>query len=168
MERYSASLQKLWYKCYSTISDVNYKSAAYVARYVLKKVNGDAAEKHYERFDSDSGELIQLPAEYATQSRRPGIGRIFVERFLDEIYPDDFVVVNGQKLRPPKYYDGLYELENPDDYIILKNKRKALAKKAFDKLASECDYHPIGIQKRYDDMNAVLNGRLNLLPRNVE
>jgi hypothetical protein len=43
----SAELEKLWDKGFSSVGDANFESAAYVARYIMKKVSGEAAESHY-------------------------------------------------------------------------------------------------------------------------
>ena len=43
----SAALESLWPYGFSTIGDVTFESAAYVARYVLKKVTGSDAQDHY-------------------------------------------------------------------------------------------------------------------------
>jgi hypothetical protein len=43
----SAALEKLWPFGFSSVGDVNFESAAYVARYIMKKVTGEAAESHY-------------------------------------------------------------------------------------------------------------------------
>ena len=61
----SASLEQLWPYGYSTIGDVTFESAAYVARYVVKKITGEREGEHYRG---------KMP-EFATMSRRPGIGR---------------------------------------------------------------------------------------------
>ena len=66
----SESLSELWPFGFVTIGDVTFESAAYVARYIMKKVNGDLAESHYERVDWDTGEVYHLKPEYTTMSRR--------------------------------------------------------------------------------------------------
>lgn len=115
----SESLERVWPYGHALIGDVTFDSAAYVARYVMKKVTGDLADDHY--VDKDSG-FIRTP-EFVTMSRRPGIGRGWFDKYKADAYPSDFLVVNGTKVRPPKFYDGLYELDNPVDYERLKAKR---------------------------------------------
>jgi len=72
----SESLERLWPAGFSTIGDVTFESAAYVARYTMKKFKGDEDEKkkHYEICDSETGEIHDLLPEFAIMSRRPGIG----------------------------------------------------------------------------------------------
>lgn len=43
----SSDLESLWPYGFSSIGDVTFESAAYVARYIMKKVGGDAADEHY-------------------------------------------------------------------------------------------------------------------------
>lgn len=43
----SKELEELWPYGYSSVGAVSFESAAYVARYIMKKVNGEAAEMHY-------------------------------------------------------------------------------------------------------------------------
>lgn len=113
----SRSLEKLWPFGNSTIGDVTFESAAYVARYVCKKITGPSAENHYKG---------RLP-EYGTMSRRPGLSRAWLEKYTDDVYPKDFIVIRGKKVKVPKYYDRCFELTNPDEYATLKESRKVNA-----------------------------------------
>lgn len=103
----SATLEKLWPFGYATLGDVTFESAAYVARYVVKKIRGDKAEKHYKN---------RIP-EFVTMSRKPGIGREYYEKYKKEIYDNDSIVVRGGiTCKPPTYYDRLYAEENPEHF----------------------------------------------------
>jgi hypothetical protein len=97
----SKTLQSLWPLGFSTVGDVTFESSAYVARYIMKKVNGDAADQHYSRFHSLTGELHQLKPEYVTMSRRPGLAKGWYDKFKGDVYPSDFLVHNGVKFKPP-------------------------------------------------------------------
>ena len=72
-----------------------------------QKEKEEVLRDHYSRVDSSTGELFELKPEYVTMSRRPGIGAEWYRKFGKEVYPDDFVVVNGRRVRPPKFYDRL-------------------------------------------------------------
>lgn len=120
----SDSLSELWPYGFSTIGDVTFKSAAYVARYIMKKVTGSLADNHYVWCDEDTGELFDLKPEYTTMSRRPGIGKEWFDKFSSDVYPDDFVVVNGKKVRPPKYYDRILEEMFPINHEEVKQERE--------------------------------------------
>ena len=119
----SEELSSLWPFGFATIGDVTFESAAYVARYVMKKVTGDAAEEHYKRIDPDTGELIDVKPEYTTMSRRPGIAADWIAKYVDDVYPKDFVIVNGKKVRPPKFYDAYLDKVNPFEHDWVKDNR---------------------------------------------
>lgn len=120
---YSKTLEQLWSNPVtklpigiSTVGDVTFESAAYVARYVTKKISGDPykVKNHYRG---------RLP-EFSLMSRRPGIGKLHFEKYYKSIYRHDEVVLrNDLIMRPPKYYDYLYKTINPLDLECLKEKR---------------------------------------------
>lgn len=120
----SRDLAGIWKYGFSTVGEVTFESAAYVARYVLKKVTGDRAEEHYRICDSETGELHNVIPEYTTMSRRPGIGRGWYDKYESDVFPSDFIVIRNKKMQPPKYYDGLYT--NIDD---IKKARRSNANK---------------------------------------
>lgn len=124
----SESLNKIWGKGYAIIGDVTFESAAYVARYITKKITGDAAADHYERHDPDTGELYSLKPEYTTMSRRPGIAKDWYDKYSSDVYPHDEVIMRGMKMKPPKYYDRQYELTNPKEFEKMKMQRRVAAK----------------------------------------
>ena len=113
----SELLAKVWGKGFVTVGEMTFESAAYVARYVLKKVNGPMAEKHYKG---------RLP-EYVTMSRRPGIAHDWFRLRLTDVYPHDYVVSRGFKSRPPRYYDKLLGDDFPYTLETIKNARRAMA-----------------------------------------
>lgn len=122
----SESLEKLWYYGQSEIGDVTFESAAYVARYCVKKVNGDGANDHYRAVDSSTGEQFIRHPEFCRMSRgrdKPGgIGGDWYRRFKGDLRKD-FITVRGRKMRPPKYYDKQLEREDPFRYDEIKEQR---------------------------------------------
>ncbi len=123
----SEFLDSVWRNGYGSIGDVTFDSAAYVARYVMKKVNGEAAAEHYLGCDEVTGALTELLPEYTTMSRRPGIGRDWYDRFSSDVFPLDEVVVRGRRMKPARFYDLLYELEEPEDFARVKMERAVAA-----------------------------------------
>ncbi len=119
----SPQLEKLWPFGYSSVADLSFESAAYVARYVLKKITGDAAEQHYRFIDAETGEVYQRVPEFARMSLKPGIGGPFFDKFKEDVYPHDYVVVNGHKCRPPRYFDKLFKRFDRAEYDLLKSDR---------------------------------------------
>ena len=125
----SKILSSLWPFGFVTVGDVTFESAAYVARYVMKKVTGDNASDHYRFTNEITGQVYDRKPEYVTMSRRPGIGRGWVDKYLDDVYPFDFIVINGVKCKPPRFYDGVYELSLSGNTVALKGSRVVNAKK---------------------------------------
>lgn len=122
----SKILEELWPYGFSTIGSVTFDSAAYVARYIMKKVTGDAAPSHYTIIDDNTGEiLLTRKPEYVTMSRRPGIGKEWFDRYWKDVYVngEDTVMMNGKKVRPPKYYDSQFEIIRPSDLELVKLER---------------------------------------------
>jgi hypothetical protein len=116
----SESLSELWPYGWSTIGEVTFESCAYVARYVTKKITGKDAEKHYMRWDPLTGEGTPIEAEYATMSRKPGIGKSWLDKYKNDVYPHDYVVIKKHQIRPPRYYDKLL---SEDELLSIKEKR---------------------------------------------
>lgn len=115
----SKELEALWPFGFCTIGDVTYDSAAYVARYVLKKITGEMAPDVYQG---------RLP-EYVTMSRRPGIGKMWIDKFHDEVKTYDLVWVRGNHFaKVPKYYDQQFELTDPKEFANVKAQRIVSAK----------------------------------------
>lgn len=150
----SRSLQELWPHGFSTIGDVTFESAAYVARYIMKKINGGRAEDHYVRYDT--GEVLK--PEYTTMSRRPGIAREWIDKYVDDVYPHDFVIINGKKYRPPRYYDGILKTERPYTFDEVKHIRECNAERHVDNCTPE----------RLNARELVQLQAFKLLPRNKE
>ena len=116
-------LDKAWqHKGWALIGEANFETAAYTARYILKKVTGPAAGEHY------NGKI----PEYCTMSRRPGIGRDHYEKYKDEIFPDDYCVIRNQKMNPPKYYLDILGQDSLQAYEYIKAQRHIKAKNNVD------------------------------------
>jgi len=121
----SEILNKQWQKGNCVIGAVTFESAAYVARYCLKKVTGPGADEYYKRTD-EKGDYEQT-REFAHMSLKPGIGKTWLDQYKTDIYPNDYVVVKGQKMKPPKYYDKKYKEIEPEnaDWLEYERTKKA-------------------------------------------
>lgn len=119
----SPLLESVWAYGQSEIGTLTFESAAYVARYCVKKVTGRKAREYYESVDHESGEIGSLLPEFATMSRRPGIGAGWFAKFSAEVYPSDEVIVRGRSCKPPRFYDGLFEKASPEEMLVLKRQR---------------------------------------------
>ena len=91
------------------VSEFTFDTAAYVARYMLKKHKG---------LDSGYYEENGIAPEFTTCSRRPGIGRAFFDANVDKIYDFDSITIpqlNGSlTCKPPKYYDKILAEKYPE------------------------------------------------------
>lgn len=105
----SALLADVWGLGHCVVGAATFKSAAYVARYCQKKVNGEKAEEHYLRLDSRTGELVRVAPEFATMSRRPGIGQGYIEKYGEEVRKHDSVVVDGRERPIPRFYESVFD-----------------------------------------------------------
>ncbi len=154
----SKILEGLWPKGYSTVGDVTFKSAAYVARYVMKKVLGKEQEEHYSVVDEETGEIIMREPEYTTMSLKPGIGADWYNKWRGDVYPSDEVIIDGRSVKPPRYYDNLFEHDAPKEFNLIKMRREETAE---DNAADNTPAR-LGVREQ------VQNAQLRNLKRNLE
>lgn len=148
----SSELEELWPYGYSSVGALTFQSAAYCARYILKKQTGNNAMK-YAVLDHATGEIRARQPDYVTMSRASGLGKGWLDKYQPEVYPLDRVVLNGVEMQPPKFYDRLYEHAYPSDFQRVRAKRlsRARAKEA--------------LPERLAVLEAVQLARLERLPR---
>lgn len=114
---------------YVSVTDFSFETAAYVARYMLKKHKGK---------DSSYYEENGLYPEFVRCSRNPGIAHQYFQCNKEEIYAfDQVVITNGSgiplKCHPPKYYDRLFDVDNPEEMAMIKDRRKDTAERSMAK-----------------------------------
>lgn len=119
----SLELSKIWGNGYCIIGEVTHQSAAYCARYVTKKINGDPWHNHYQHLDTVTGELMPIKEEFAIMSRKPGLGNSFYQKYKKDIFPDDEIIIDGQHKRIPPYYMALLKEDDHDLYEEMKIRR---------------------------------------------
>lgn len=117
-------LERAWGFGFVYISDFTINTASYVSRYVTKKINGRLKDEWYQG----------LEPEYQVCSNRPGIGRKWFEKFQSDVYPSDEVLFptrSGKKvkMKPPKYYDNLFDKFSPDEFAEVKKVREIYVSK---------------------------------------
>lgn len=151
----SAQLESLWPYGYSSVGDVTFESAAYVARYVMKKQNQDIDV--HAPVDLETGEVIERLPEYNRMSLKPGIGANFVDKFKSDVFPNDYVVVNGHKAKPPRYYFKRLEQQDPDLYEQVEYSRAM-------KGLQSCEENTV---ERLGARQKVLQAKLKQLQRNL-
>lgn len=158
----SEMLSSLWGKGFVSVGDVTYESAAYIARYVLKKWSKDLKEFEenglvaegkkdlYEKMCALSNEEAKkkfyggkLP-EFVTMSRRPGIGDSFYKAFKSDLFPHGFAVLpTGKTAKVPQFYDLKYLVENPFVSAKLKCDRLKKAESCPDNTPARLDAREI-------------------------
>lgn len=118
-------LEKEWPQGFHRIGQVNYTTASYVARYVMKKVKAEASNIKID----ENGEIHKIDDVYCTMSRGKGLGYHWLLKHFNDVYPHDYVVHDGQQFKPPRYYDELlrnpkFPLYNIELYNSIKEKRR--------------------------------------------
>lgn len=186
----SKLLEDLW-KCpdegvsfgYSSIGSVTPASAAYVARYSMKKQIG--MFDGYESFETLEGEIITRPklserylryhpiddeffyinperaymSNGGGKSKLGGIGKTWFDKFRNDLYPKDFThLSNGILVRPPKYYDKLLERVDPVMLESIKQSR-------MDHMAANVNELTVD---RLRQKRVCLLGKLSKLKRNIK
>lgn len=123
----SDQLASIWQNGFTLIADVSWKTCAYVARYVQKKVYGSMTYLQ---------DQYGAEPEFSLMSRRPGLGAYYIED-----HPDMFDVsqlyVRGydQPIRIPKYHLKKLELISPELHAkILEERKQYASDKEFQKL----------------------------------
>lgn len=112
----SADLEKLWRFGFATIGEVTFESAAYVARYVVKKLTGDGEDFYYRTFDVTTGEIVPRLKEFCHMSVRPGLGSDWLRLYWKDVIGGK-VVVRGKESPVPRFY--LKRLKKLDAYAQL-------------------------------------------------
>lgn len=108
--------------CPNKIGDITQKSAAYVARYVLKKQNKDAKQG------------------YQRSSKKYAIGKRWLEKYWRDIFINGkgtIVLLDGTKSKIPRYYEKWLEENHPNDYVTYIETVKAENTARLEKKAEE-------------------------------
>ena len=120
----SQFLEDCWKLGFCTVGDVTYESCRYVTGYVMKKQTGEKSADYY-------------------MGRRPdyivwgnGIGKLHFEKYGSAYYDNDFVIVDGKKMRIPRYYDTKFEIVDSVKYAAIKKERVRKAKLRPDDLSN--------------------------------
>lgn len=122
----SDTLNRIWSHGDCIIGDVSLESCAYVARYVMKKLNGEKASYYEEQ--GIHPEFVRMSRGNA-KSGPNGIGRQWLEQYWSDVYPRGNVILRGFPQSPPKYFDRWYEEKEPKKMKEIKEKRRSFADK---------------------------------------
>lgn len=133
---WSETLARLWPKGQHRVGAVSLQSAAYVARYCVGKATKNPTtwdgvayyEERYRRVDLETGEEFYVRPEYATMSRRPGLGATWYAKFWRDVFPSDQVVIDGKRLPVPDYYSRKLQVDAPEMFEAIQAERRARAR----------------------------------------
>ncbi|ALS03543.1 VP4 [Gokushovirus WZ-2015a] len=154
----SDRLASIWLNGYILLSEVSYKTCAYVARYVLKK--------HY---GTDKRLLGDAIPEFSLCSRRPGIGLLHATDY----------VLSGNNIFPLSTASGVVEVSLPKAFVRHAKSDKSLSPEDLDKVMIVCydrskdAYERLASHLRYTDKTyydflrskeSNLAGKIKLLP----
>lgn len=126
----SQELEAIWTKGNSDIGTVSFQSAGYVARYIIKKQNGEYGYREYAIPDPATGEIVgsKVPP-FTRMSLKPGIGYWYYNKHKTDFFPHDYAVMpNGKETAVPTYYRELLRREDPELYEELRAERVEKAK----------------------------------------
>lgn len=121
----SDTLSKIWGKGIVTIGEVTWNSAAYVARYVVKKQKGTTKGL----VDLPGKRLVQgIQPEFVRMSRAPGIAWKYYDEHKNQFYETDEIVISvrgkARAIKPPRYFDKLYDIDCEDPFKMREIKEK--------------------------------------------
>lgn len=121
----SETLDNIWGKGYCAIGDVTFKSAAYIARYIMQKYDWGKGKEYEEILDPNlTGEIYLRKKPYNQMSRNPGLGQRWFNKFQSDAYPHGKVILpNNHKVNTPKYYDNKYKKVDQGAYEQLQYMR---------------------------------------------
>lgn len=167
----SPELEKLWGKGYVVIGELTWETAAYTARYVVKKFKGKEALDFYESMGN------VLP-EFSLSSRKPGLGGAYFDEHKEEIYKYDRIqlpssVSRNGSVTVPRYFDKLlekYQADHPDGTSIERIEKIRVKRRELSDLKSYNERILNGLfDKEYFRLKEELfNKRISVLQRSLD
>lgn len=119
----SSTIEKIWPYGMHVIGRVTAESAAYVARYTLKKATHNYTKEYYE--------IAGIEPEFQTISSKPAIGRRYYDDHIDKFKFCTFAVstpTGGVKMTMPEYFRKKYREVDPK--LSVKKSRAFFVKSA--------------------------------------
>lgn len=162
----SEELDRLWPYGFTTVGEANWETAAYCARYVMKKVGGVMADEHYRRWDEELGYDYWIQPEFSRMSLKPGIGAEWFERYKEDFYPRDEFPVPGKGVQRklPRYYDELFlRTSEMDAHVKAWKLAQVKERRLAHRLENPEEYAPDRLMTKYK----VKKAQLGLLRRNL-
>jgi len=154
----SESVTRVWHKGNHLIGTLNFESAAYIARYIMKKAKGLQVAKPLVS-DDETGEIVPANPEFMLMSK--GIGKLwFRDFFMSDVFPSASVVTSqGSRAPVPRYYKTLLKEVGHDLALDMQFRSSARAELEIERAAYENS--PVRKMAR----KTVSEGRLKLSKR---
>lgn len=118
----SLTINDLWGNGLTEVDLMDWKSAAYCARYTVKKLG---------KLESDFYRNSGLIPEFSRMSNKPGLASAFYDENADRIYSEDRVVIpvagGIRTVKPSGYFDRLYDDVYPEQMKEIKANRQSVA-----------------------------------------
>lgn len=154
----SELVNETWNQGFTVVGELNTNTAAYTARYTLKKAQG---------LDNAYNDRLGIPREFVTMSRKPGVGLKYYEDHKTEIYDCDEIILPASSkdkpnvVKPPRYFDIKFNKDDPREMARIKSAR-AEARRLTDALEAsqvmlnEVDYLSLKERKRSNQIKKLI------------
>lgn len=152
----SEFLAQNWKKGLVRVQKVTFETCAYTARYVVKK-QGNVAE-----YKENMIETLGVMPEFLLMSRNPGIAGSYYESRAPDIYKNDEIFFDGQKYKPPPYFDRRFEIDYPEDMEIVKKNRRDFAEHQKELILSQTD---LSYEQILENKARVISKKMKMLRR---
>lgn len=121
----SDRLRSVWGRGHVIVAPLEYQSAAYIARYVTKKMHGgNVRYLPDESADPETGEIFPYTIQRSFQSK--GLGLKWYNDHFDEVWNlDGCLYNNSYMILPPRYYFKQLEKSDPDRAARIKENRNS-------------------------------------------
>lgn len=155
-------IDKEWNKGFAVIEDVSWETCAYTARYVMKKMTGEAGQWY-----SDRG----IVPPFLLMSRNPGIGRQYFDDHKESLlYGDGYINVatetGGKHFNIPRYFRNLLDEELTEFYNDIKIVRRDKMEEVTDSIIKTTkDFNSYAGVLRSQEVNQ--EGKLHALHRSL-
>lgn len=164
-------LNRTWKNGHVSYGAVSWQSAAYVARYLMKKQNSNKKTEFVAKYgqplyDKETGEKLQnhpTKPEYSQGSTQPAIGKYWYDKYkFTDCFNQGFLLGKPpeySKQRIPRYYWDLLKTE--DINLFNRYKRVAMNKEVESKKAIQNTY------EQQDTRERILQIKTKKLKRNI-
>lgn len=152
----SKFLDDIWEKGKVEVGAVTWNSCAYVARYVTKKLKGEAGSLY---------SCYNIEPPYVVMSRRPGIAGKYYENhpeMFDTVCLNVGTPEGNRKIYPSRYFKSRLEKDNPEKFEEIKNRSQDVARMKWSSKEEVCGLDLVD-QLEVDE--SLFNNRIRIMDR---